>query len=233
MLTIRKSGDRGYVRLSWLESRHTFSFGDYYDPEHMGFSVLRVINEDHIAAGGGFGTHGHQDMEIITFMVAGALEHQDSLGNGSVIKPGIIQRMSAGTGIRHSEFNHSQKEKAHLLQIWLLPDRRGVKPGYEDRHFEQLDQPNVLHLVVSPTGEQNSLAIHQDVKLYSAKIYQEKFNIPLQKNRSYWLQCVAGSSYAGDVKISAGDALAISNEQEMQLANNQGFEFLFFDMPPD
>ena len=168
MLDLRKSSDRGRARFSWLDSAHTFSFGSYYDPDHMGFGTLRVINEDVVAPGGGFATHGHRDMEIISYVLEGALEHKDSMGNGSVIRPGDVQRMSAGTGVTHSEYNHSDSEPVRFLQIWFLPDRAGHAPGYEQKHFEAADKRGTLKLVASHTGRDGSVSLNQDVDMYAA-----------------------------------------------------------------
>src|SRR5437870_2030178 len=189
MLEIRKATDRGTADLGWLYSRHTFSFADYYDPDHMGFGPLRVINEDRVSPGQGFGTHGHQDMEIITYVLEGALEHKDSLGTGSIIKAGELQRMSAGTGIRHSEFNPSDSQLVHLYQIWLQPDQRGGKPTYEQRLFGEDEKQGRFRLVASPNGAESSLTIRQDARLYLASLMAGKdTGLPIESGRAAWLQ---------------------------------------------
>lgn len=216
----------------WLKSAHTFSFANYYNPERMGFSVLRVINEDYIAAGAGFGMHPHQDMEIISYVVEGALEHKDSMGTESTIKPGEVQRMSAGTGVRHSEFNPDAKNKTHLLQIWLLPEKTGIKPSYEQKSFSNELASNELILVASKAGHQGSVTINQDVNLYACKSSQAKeFIFSTQKNRNIWLQNIKGKLQVDDTTIDAGDAIAFDNTESINLKSLAGSEFLIFDLP--
>jgi len=193
MLTIRKSSARGHARFSWLNSAHSFSFGEYYDPAHMGFGRLRVINEDVVAPGGGFATHGHRDMEIISYVLDGALEHKDSMGNGSVIRPGDVQRMSAGTGVTHSEYNHSKEAPVRFLQIWFLPDRKGREPGYEQKHFPAADKRGRLKLVASNTGRDGSVSLNQDVDMYAALFDgDETARHELAAGRSAWVQVANG-----------------------------------------
>lgn len=233
MLLIRKSKDRGYANHGWLEARHSFSFSEYYDPEHMGFRVLRVINQDQVAPGTGFATHGHQNMEIVTYITEGALEHKDTLGNTAVIRPGEVQRMSAGTGIRHSEFNHSRTEAVKLLQIWLLPEKEGIAPGYEQKSFADQFTPNSWVLTASRAGREGSVKINQDVDLYVAHFeqgFEKKFS--MKANRYGWVQMVRGSIQVnGSVELAAGDGLAISDENEMTFICRENCEFLFFDLP--
>src|SRR5215218_9021339 len=189
MITVRPSDERGVANLGWLDSRHTFSFGHYFDPEHMGFGVLRVINEDRVTPGAGFGTHGHKDMEIISYVLEGALEHKDSIGTGSVIRPGDVQVMSAGSGIRHSEYNHSQNEPVHFLQIWVIPDRQGIAPRYDQKRFTDADKRGRLALVGSPDGEAGSIVIHQDARIYASLLNNtETVTHTLRTGRRAWLQ---------------------------------------------
>jgi redox-sensitive bicupin YhaK (pirin superfamily) len=233
MLQVRKSGERGHANHGWLESYHTFSFADYYDPNNMGFRVLRVINEDKISGGKGFPTHPHQDMEIITYLVEGALEHKDSMGTSSVIYPGEVQHMSAGTGVQHSEFNHFKDQSAHLLQIWLLPDQRSVKPGYGQKSFADDLKKKDIVLAASPEGREGSLPIQQDVDLYVAKWdsgreYSFKFR---SKSRYGWVQLVSGNLAANDLKLSPGDGLAVAGEEQIKLSASGPVEFIVFDLP--
>ncbi|MGL5079522.1 MAG: pirin family protein, partial [Waterburya sp.] len=184
MITIRPQAERGSANFGWLDSRHTFSFGNYYDPQHMGFASLRVINEDKVVPGEGFGTHGHQDMEIISYVLAGELEHRDSMGNGSVIRPGNVQRMSAGTGVRHSEFNGSTTEPVHFLQIWIMPEQKGIEPSYEEKNFAPTEKQGKLRLVGSRDGRDNSVTIHQDVDLYLASLQEsDRVTYTIKDNR--------------------------------------------------
>src|SRR5262249_14129954 len=213
MLSIRKSADRGIANLGWLHSRHSFSFADYYDPQHMGFGPLRVINEDTVRPGQGFGTHGHRDMEIISYVLEGALEHKDSIGTGSVIRPGDVQVMSAGTGIRHSEFNHSKTEPVHFLQIWIVPDRDGIKPRYDQKQFPDGEKRGRLRLVGSSDGRDGSIVIHQDVELFAAILNSgEKVTHPFRGVRRAWLQIIRGAIEANGLRLSAGDGAAVENE---------------------
>jgi len=233
MLTVRKSGDRGTANLGWLYSRHTFSFGDYYDPRHTGFGVLRVINEDRVRPGGGFGTHGHRDMEIISYVLEGALEHKDSIGTGSVIRPGDVQIMSAGTGIRHSEFNHSRTEPVHFLQIWIVPDRRGIEPRYDQKRFPDQERRGRLRLVGSPDGRDDSVAINQDVQLFAAMLNAgEEVTHLLSNNHKAWVQVARGTIALDGQALEAGDGAALEGERKVDLkARSDGVELLLFDLP--
>ena len=232
MLTFRKSEDRGYANHDWLESFHSFSFADYYDTAHMGFGPLRVINDDIIAAGMGFGTHGHSDMEIITYVLEGEIAHKDSMGNGSTIRPGDVQRMSAGTGVRHSEFNPSPVNKTHLLQIWIQPATTGNAPGYEEKHFSRDVKLGRLYLVASSDGADGSVTIHQDAKLYVG-LFDEKQNavLELQKNRLYYVHLARGQLSVNGTVLRAGDALMLEDEELLNLAHGVQAEVLFFDLP--
>jgi hypothetical protein len=232
MITIRSSQERGKVNLGWLDSHHTFSFGQYFDPRHMGFASLRVINEDVIAPSGGFGTHGHQDMEIVTYVLSGSLEHQDSLGNGSIILPGDVQRMSAGTGIRHSEYNHSSSEPVHLLQIWLLPQEQGINPSYEQKNFPIDQRQGKLRLVGSPKGDDGSVVIHQDVYLYVANLATgESVNYALEKDRVGWIQVAKGQININGYTLNQGDGAAIASESQLSISSlDDNSEILLFDM---
>ena len=232
MLMVRKAGERGHANHGWLDSYHTFSFAHYYDPNYMGYSVLRVINEDVIAGGKGFGMHPHRDMEIVTYMLTGALRHQDSLGNGSVIRAGDVQRMSAGTWIVHSEFNASSTEPAHLLQIWLLPERDGITPGYEEKHFAPADKQDRWCLVASQDGREGSLKIHQDVALYASCLAAgERLTYTLQPGRSAYIQLARGTLTLNGEVLMAGDAAAIDTQQVIDLAADEDAELLMFDLP--
>ncbi len=228
MMQLRKANDRGHANHGWLDSWHTFSFADYHDPKHVQFSALRVINEDRVAPGEGFPTHPHRDMEIITYVLEGALEHQDSLGTGSVIRPGEVQRMSAGTGIRHSEFNHSQSEPVHFLQIWILPDRQGMKPGYEQKRIGLDGQ---LRLVASPDGHDGSITIHQDARVYAARLTGNEATHALAPGRRAWLQVARGAVTLNGTTLHAGDGAAIENESSLRLAADGSAEMLLFDLP--
>ena len=232
MITIRSAQDRGIANFGWLDSRHTFSFGEYYDPNHMGFADLRVINEDNVAPGQGFGTHAHRDMEIISYVLEGALAHKDSIGTGSVIRPGDVQRMSAGTGIQHSEFNASSTEPVHFLQIWILPEQNGIQPSYEQKTFAEAEKRDTLRLVGSRDGRNGSITIHQDVNLYATTLQEgDKVSQPLAKGRVAWLQVVRGAVQMNDQKLTAGDGAAIAQEAQITLqgASNDA-EVLLFDL---
>jgi redox-sensitive bicupin YhaK (pirin superfamily) len=230
MIDIRRAGERGLTRLPWLDSRHTFSFGEYYDPAHMGFRALRVINDDRIAPGGGFGTHPHRDMEIVTYVLDGALQHRDSLGNGSVIRPGEVQRMSAGTGIRHSEHNASQDEPVHLLQIWLLPAELGIDPGYEQRPLPARAHGG-LALVGSPDGANGSVTIRQDVAIYAAQLDTgDRVVHPLASGRHAWLHVARGNANLNGEALHAGDGAAITGERQIAFAADGPAELLLFDL---
>ncbi|MBD2075418.1 pirin family protein [Phormidium sp. FACHB-592] len=232
MITIRPAQDRGAANFGWLDSRHTFSFGEYYDPKHMGFADLRVINEDKVAPGQGFSTHGHRDMEIISYVLEGALEHKDSIGTGSVIRPGDVQRMSAGTGIQHSEYNASKTEPVHFLQIWILPEQKGIKPGYEQKTFTEAEKRGKLRLVGSHDGRDDSITIHQNVDLYAAALQEGDTVIhPFAQRRVAWLQVARGAVQLNDQILTAGDGAAITQEAQITLegASNDS-EVLLFDM---
>lgn len=231
MITLRPADQRGYFQNEWLESWHSFSFGEYYDAAHMGFAALRVINDDRVAPGQGFATHGHRDMEIVTYVLAGALEHKDSLGNGSVMRPGDVQRMSAGTGIRHSEFNHSRAEPVHLLQIWILPEREGLPPGYEQTHFPVMERQGTLRLVGSRDGRDGSVTIHQDVNLYASVLSAgETVTQMTVPGRHVWVQVARGNVTLNGVKMQAGDGAAVTGENAVTLAALTDAEFLLFDL---
>lgn len=231
MITIRKSKDRGHFDYGWLDTYHTFSFSDYYDPAHMSFRHLRVINEDRVAPGEGFPTHPHRDMEIITYILEGELEHRDSIGNGSVIRPGDVQRMSAGTGVTHSEFNHSKTKPVHLLQIWILPEKRNLKPSYEQKSFKISERPNELILVASRNGGQGSVTVHQDVNLYTALLAsRQSISYSLPPKRFAWIQIARGSITINDHHLIAGDGAAIQQEKDLSIVAKENSEFLLFDL---
>jgi hypothetical protein len=232
MLEIRKSKDRGHRDHGWLNTSHTFSFADYYDPDNMGFSVLRVINDDIVHAKRGFGMHGHNDMEIVTYVLQGELQHQDSLGNGSVIRPGDVQRMSAGTGIRHSEFNPSDTEAVHLLQIWLLPAKNGVAPSYEQKAFSDDEKRGKLRLIASPDGTEGSVTIGQDVRLYTALLDgAERTTHTVAQGRKAYVQVAGGSLSVNGMALTAGDGLRVTDAAELVFDSGQQAEFLLFDLP--
>lgn len=232
MIRIRKSEDRGRVQWDWLDSRHTFSFGEYHDPDNMGFRALRVINDDVIAPGGGFPTHPHRDMEIVTYVIEGALEHKDSLGTGAVIRPGDGQRMSAGTGIRHSEFNHSRTEPARLLQIWILPERAGLKPGYEQKAFPAEEKRGKLRLIAAREPRDGAVSIHQDVELYVSVLSTgATVEHALAPGRHAWLQVARGAVELNGQQLAQGDGAAASEEQKLILAGTAPeSEILLFDL---
>jgi len=219
--------------MGWLDSRHTFSFADYYDPAHMAFGPLRVINEDRVAPGTGFGTHGHQDMEIISYVLEGALEHKDSIGTGSVIRPGDVQIMSAGTGIRHSEFNHSKTEPVHFMQIWIMPERTGIAPRYEQKTFPKNGKRGRLLLVVSPDGRDGSLTVHQDVELSSSVLDAgQRVEHSPASGRKTWLQVARGALRLNGQDLDAGDGAAVESEASLTLeAKSDRTEILLFDLP--
>ncbi len=228
MIRIRKAKDRGHFDHGWLDTYHTFSFADYYDPEYMGFRALRVINEDRVQAGRGFGTHSHRDMEIVTYVLEGELQHRDNMGTGSIIRPGEVQRMSAGTGVLHSEVNPSRDQSVHLLQIWLLPDRRGLKPEYEQKAFPAEERAGRLRLVASPDGSDGSLTIHQDAKILAGTI-RDSVQYDLQPGRYAWLQVARGSLDLNGQTLNAGDGAAIENEPALTLRGKDA-EVLLFDL---
>ena len=230
MLVKRPADERGVANFGWLDSRHSFSFGQYYDPRHMGFASLRVINDDKVAPGAGFAAHGHQDMEIVTLVTSGALEHKDSLGTGSVIHSGDVQHMSAGTGIEHSEFNHSKDEPVHFLQIWFLPKQQGVSPSYQQKHFSDSDRRGDFCLLTSPDGADGSIEINQDAKLLVRRFSEsESASYQPEKGRKIWIHVVSGSLNINDVAMSQGDGLACIDEKLEFSARNET-EILLFDM---
>jgi hypothetical protein len=233
MIHIRKSDDRGQADHGWLKAKHSFSFGDYYDPDHMGYRVLRVINEDRVKPSNGFGTHPHRDMEIITYILEGALEHKDSMGTGSIIRPGDVQYMSAGSGVLHSEYNPSDKEGVHLLQIWLLPDEKNAKPRYAQQSFSAGEKQGKLKLVASKSGEAGSIAVRQDVKLYASLLNEgESTSLPLPSKRHAWIQVARGSIELNGKKLEQGDGAAVDDEKTLEFRGlSMGSEFLVFDLP--
>ncbi len=232
MIKVRRSAERGHANHGWLEARHTFSFAEYYDPANMGFSVLRVINEDKVAGGAGFPTHGHQNMEIITYIIDGVLEHKDSMGNAATISPGEVQRMSAGTGVRHSEYNHLKDKKTHLLQIWIMPDKNGYPPSYEQKDFSGVLAKGGLVLVASNTGRDGSVGLSQDVDMYALKTPEAGERIlNTEESRFYWLQVVSGVVKFNDETLSAGDAVSASVLSRIHLKWQAGSEFVLFDLP--
>lgn len=231
-MEIRRAADRGQAHWGWLDSRHTFSFGHYYDPRFMGYGPLRVINEDRVAGGGGFDTHGHRDMEILSWVIEGALEHKDSLGTGSVIVPGELQRMSAGTGIRHSEFNASPSQPVHFLQIWIEPAERGLAPSYDQRAFAPDLLTGRFHRIVSPSGADGSVRIHQDVSLYAGRFHQaEAFTLSLEAGRSAWVQIVRGQVALNGEGLQAGDGAALGPNEALAFSEAINLEVLVFDLP--
>ena len=231
MLTVRKAGERGHAQHGWLDSFHTFSFADYYDPQHMGFRALRVINEDRVQPAQGFGRHSHRDMEIVTYVIEGALAHQDSLGNGSVIRPGDVQRMSAGRGISHSEYNHSESELVHFLQIWLLPEKEGLPPSYEQKHFSESERAGRLRLVASRDAREGSVRVHQDVALYAGLLAAgEKASLALAPGRHAWVQVVRGALDLDGTVLAAGDGAAVSSASRLDVAARAPSELLVFDL---
>jgi redox-sensitive bicupin YhaK (pirin superfamily) len=232
MIELRKSEDRGTTQLGWLDSQHTFSFGEYYDLKHMGFGVLRVINEDIVNPATGFGTHPHRDMEILTYVLEGALEHKDTLGTGSIIKPGDVQRMSAGTGISHSEYNPLKDRQVHLLQIWIIPERKGLPPSYEQKNFTAKRNPGELTLVASRDGANDSLTIHQDASLYVLDLVPgQPFRYELEEDRMVWLQVTRGDASLNEQKLKQGDGVAVSHEKTLELKTSGAAEILIFDLP--
>lgn len=231
MITIRPAGERGGGNHGWLDTRHTFSFSDYYDPRHMGFRDLRVINEDRVAPGQGFGTHGHRDMEILSYVVSGSLGHRDSMGHGEVLRPHEWQRMTAGTGVRHSEMNASRTEPAHFLQIWILPEAEGIRPGYEQKLFAPEEKSGRLRLVASRDGREGSLKIHQDVSVYNALLKAgEAVEHRLGEGRHAWLQVVKGEVELNGKKLVAGDGAAASDESALTILAGDDSEVILFDL---
>jgi len=232
-IKVRKSGDRGHANHGWLDSYHSFSFANYYDPAYMGYSVLRVINEDIIAPAQGFGMHGHRDMEIVTYMLQGAIRHQDSMGNGSVIHAGEVQRMSAGTGVKHSEFNASNDESAHLLQIWLLPEKDGITPSYEEKRFDAASKTNQWRLLASRDARQGSMLIHQDLALFATILEAgRQLDYTPVAGRSLYVHVASGDVTLNGVTLAQGDAVAIDNEATIAITSQTEAEILLFDLPP-
>ena len=231
MNEIRRSNERGLADHGWLKSFHTFSFADYYDAKHMGFGPLRVINEDRVEPGAGFGTHGHRDMEIISYVLDGELAHKDSMGNGSVIRPGDVQLMSAGTGVRHSEFNGSQERPVHFLQIWIEPKERGIEPGYEEKRFTSEDKRGQLRLIASPDRAQGSVLIHQDARVYAGMFTgTERAQLSLASQRQAYVQVARGTITINGAALATGDALKVSRSDAVVLENGQDAEVLVFDL---
>lgn len=233
MITLRKSCERGYADHGWLKSFHSFSFADYYNPERMGVGNLRVINEDRIAPGTGFGTHGHRDMEIVSYVLDGALGHKDSMGNGTEIVPGDVQRMSAGTGVQHSEFNHAKGQTTHFLQIWIIPDERGIKPGYEQKHFDAAAKRGKLALVASRDGREGSVTVHADAALRAGLFDgDERAELKLDPSRHTYVHVVRGSLQVNGQAAQAGDAVVLQREELLRLEHGQDAEVLVFDLAP-
>ena len=231
MITIRKSDDRGHANHGWLDTRFTFSFADYYDPKHIHFRTLRVMNDDRIAGGGGFPTHPHRDMEIVTYVLDGALAHKDSMGNGSVIRPGDVQYMSAGTGVAHSEFNASDLETVHLYQIWMFPDKKDYQPAYDQKHFSEADKRGKLRLVASPDGHNGSVKIRQDNELYATVLApHESVQHELNPERHAYVQVTRGSVMLNGKELKTGDGAAISAEKSIELTGVDNAEVLLFDL---
>jgi redox-sensitive bicupin YhaK (pirin superfamily) len=231
MITVRRSGDRGHADHGWLDSRHTFSFADYYDPEHMGFRALRVINEDRVAPGQGFGQHSHRDMEIVSYVLDGGLEHKDSMGTGAVIRPGDVQRMSAGTGVTHSEYNASRQTPVHFLQIWLLPEHRGIEPSYEQKTFSSTEKAGRLRLVASPDGGDQSVTIHTDARVYAGLFDAgQTAEQGLAPGRHAWVHVVRGRARVNGIELGAGDAVALSEERTVRIEGIDASELLVFDL---
>lgn len=234
MNEIRRSQERGYADHGWLKSFHTFSFADYFDPNHVEFGPLRVINEDRVQAGAGFGTHGHRDMEIISYVLSGELAHKDSMGNGSTIRPGDVQRMSAGSGVRHSEFNPSKSEGVHFLQIWIQPDQRNIEPSYEEKRFLPEEKRGRLRLIVSPDRAQGSLVIHQDARVYAGLFDDaEAADLQVQPGRRIYVHVARGSLQANGIALEAGDALRNSGGSKLHVDGGRDAEVLVFDLPGD
>lgn len=231
MITIRKSEDRGHFDLGWLDTYHTFSFDQYYDAAHTHFRSLRVINEDRVQPAHGFPTHSHRDMEIITYILSGALEHRDSMGNGSVIRPGDVQRMTAGTGVSHSEFNPSEAEPVHLLQIWILPETNGLPRGYEEKHFSDEERRDRLRLIASKEGRDGSVRIHQDARLYATVLDAGKTVVhALAEDRYAWLQVARGTIRLNELELKQGDGAAVRKESELRITAHDQAELLLFDL---
>jgi redox-sensitive bicupin YhaK (pirin superfamily) len=234
MHEVRRSQERGFADHGWLKSFHTFSFADYYDPEHVEFGPLRVINEDRVQAGAGFGTHGHRDMEIISYVLSGELAHKDSMGNGSTIRPGDVQRMSAGSGVRHSEFNPSQAEGTHFLQIWIQPDKLNLEPSYEEKRFAAQEKRGRLRLIVSPDRTDGSLSIHQDARIYAGLFDgAEQAVLEVKSGRRLYVHVARGALVANGVALEAGDALKVTDGTQLRLEQGKDAEVLVFDLPAE
>jgi redox-sensitive bicupin YhaK (pirin superfamily) len=232
MMEVRRSEERGAAQHGWLASKHSFSFADYYDPRHSGFGPLLVINEDRVAPGAGFGTHGHRDMEIISYVLDGALEHKDSMGTGSVLHYGDVQRMSAGSGVRHSEFNGSKTEPVHFLQIWIQPNQQGIAPSYEEKHFPREEKQGKLRLIASGDGREGSVLIHQDASLYAAILNgDDEVAHPLAAGRLAYVHVIRGRVEVNGVALNTGDALKLGDEERVTLARADAAELLLFDLP--
>jgi quercetin 2,3-dioxygenase len=232
MVTVRRASERGHFKNEWLDSHHTFSFGEYHDPQYMGVSVLRVINDDRVIPGAGFPTHPHNNMEIVSYVLEGELAHKDSMGNGSVIRPGDVQRMSAGTGVTHSEYNPSDKNVTNFLQIWLLPNKRGVTPGYEQKFFSAKDKQGLFRLLVSPDGRDDSIRANSDALLYGAIVDQEdKLNYKTNNNRVIYVHVAKGSVIINGEVLAGGDGITIYEEPVVELSGGDEAEVLLFDLP--
>jgi len=231
MFEVRKADDRGREDHGWLHSEHTFSFADYYDPKQMGFRALRVINEDRVAAGQGFGTHGHRDMEILSYVLEGELAHKDSMGTGSTIRPGDVQRMSAGTGVRHSEFNASDIETVHFLQIWIVPDREGLPPGYEEKHFSNAEKQGRFRLIASPDAADGSVTIHADARVYAGRFGRDQAaKLPIAGGRHAWVHVARGRARVNGQELGPGDAVGLSGEAAVDVQGLEDAELLAFDL---
>lgn len=233
MLTLRRAEERGRANFGWLDSRHSFSFGSYFDEKHMGFGPLRIINDDRVAGGGGFPTHPHADMEIVSYVLEGALEHKDSLGTGSVVRPGDVQRMSAGSGVRHSEFNASHNDPVHFLQIWIVPEKRGLAPSYEQKAFSDADKRGKLRLVGSRDGRDGSVTIHRDVDFYATLLGEgDKVAHEVKAGRIAWVQVASGTATLNGEQLYPGDGVAIETAGKLEIAGTSQSEVLVFDMAP-
>jgi len=232
MNQLRPANERGHARHGWLDSFHSFSFADYHDPSHMGFGPLRVINEDRVQPGQGFGTHGHRDMEIISYVLEGGLAHRDSMGNGSVIRPGDVQRMSAGTGITHSEYNASERDPVHFLQIWIEPDVRGIAPSYEEKRFDDASKRGQWRLIASRDGREGSVRIHQDARVYVTRLEAgETISHELANGRRAYVHVIRGDARVNEQPLSTGDALKVESEREVRVDHAQAADILLFDLP--
>ncbi|MDB5794479.1 MAG: putative pirin protein [Noviherbaspirillum sp.] len=231
MIELRKSAERGHANHGWLDSHHSFSFASYYDPDHMGFGPLRVINEDRVNAGAGFGTHSHRDMEIITYVLDGALAHKDSMGNGSVIRPGDVQRMSAGTGVMHSEYNHAQDRQTHFLQIWVEPNVLGITPSYEEKRFDPAEKRGRFRLIASSDGADGSVLIHQDARIYAGLFDgEQQANVAIAPGRRAYVHVARGEITVNGTPLAAGDALKLSDESRIEVTRGRDAEVLLFDL---